>query len=47
MLIPKEKLSAVIAALESDISQPSQKLPQDKQKKDLSEDPWQDLLEGD
>lgn len=39
MLIPKEKLSAVRAVLESDISE-----PQD-QKKDLSEDPWQGLLE--
>lgn len=43
MLIPKEKLSVVQAALESDIPQQTQ--PQDKQKKDLSEDPWQDLLE--
>lgn len=39
MLIPKEKLSAVQAVLESDISQ------QQDQKKDLSEDPWQGLLE--
>lgn len=45
MLIPKEKLSAVLATLESDISQ--QKQSQDKQKKDLSEDPWQDLLKDD
>ncbi len=47
MLIPKEKLNAVQAALESGITQLSQKHPQDKQKKDLSEDPWQDLLEDD
>ncbi|HKY69988.1 MAG TPA: helix-turn-helix transcriptional regulator [Gammaproteobacteria bacterium] len=47
MLIPKEKLVAVQAVLESDSSQQSQKQPQDKQKKDLSEDPWQDLLEDD
>ena len=37
MLIPKEKLSAVQAALKSEISQQSQK-------QDLSLDPWQDLL---
>jgi len=47
MLIPKEKLVAVQAVLESDSSQQSQKQPQDQQKKDLSEDPWQDLLEDD
>ena len=39
MLIPKEKLSAVQAILEGKISL------QDEQKKDLSDDPWQDLLE--
>lgn len=41
MLIPKEKLSAVQAALEGEISPQSQ----DEQKKDLSDDPWQNLLE--
>jgi hypothetical protein len=42
MLIPKEKLSLVKAALETE-----QKQPKAKQKKDLSEDPWQGLLEED
>jgi len=45
MLIPKEKLSAVQAALEGEISRQSQQPPQDEQKKDLSDDPWQNLLE--
>jgi transcriptional regulator with XRE-family HTH domain len=40
MLIPKEKLRAVRAVLEG--SQQSSKASQ--QKKELSEDPWQDLL---
>lgn len=47
MLIPKEKLKAVKAVLESefiDISQQPHKQHQNKQKKDLSEDPWQDLF---
>lgn len=47
MLIPKEKLSAVQAVLDSDRSLLSQKQPQEKQKKDLSEDPWQNLFEDD
>ena len=38
MLIPNEKLSAVIAVLENE------SLEIVKQKKDLSEDPWQGLL---
>lgn len=42
MLIPKEKLSLVKAVLETE-----QKQPKAKQKKDLSEDPWQGLLEND
>ena len=46
MLIPKEKLSVVQTALEADASQHLQKQPKEK-KKDLSEDPWQDLLEDD
>ena len=44
MLIPKEKLSAVQAVLERDISQLSPTQPLDKKKKDLSEDPWEGLL---
>lgn len=42
MLIPKEKLSAVQAILESDTSLSLQPI-QNTQKKDLSEDPWQGL----
>jgi len=41
MLIPKEKLSAVQEAL---ADEPSQQ-PQDEQTKNLSDDPWQNLLE--
>ena len=44
MLIPKEKLSAVQAALESEAQQLSRQLA-DKQKKSLSDDPWHGLLE--
>ena len=44
MLIPKEKLNAVQAALESETPQ---KPSQEKPKKALSEDPWQDLLDDD
>ncbi len=40
MLIPKEKIGMVQTALETD-----QKQTKAKQKKELSEDPWQDLLE--
>src|SRR6056297_868332 len=46
LLIPKEKLIEVKAFLEnktSKISLQSSKKPQDK--KDISDDPWQDLLE--
>ncbi len=43
MLIPKEKLNVVKAALENHLSQEQQ----NKQKKDILEDPWKDLLEDD
>lgn len=46
MLIPKEKLNAVQAILQSNNFLQSQKQSQDKQN-DLSEDPWQDLLKDD
>jgi transcriptional regulator with XRE-family HTH domain len=52
MLIPMEKLRAVMAALESsepDLTsgqKPSRQTMADK-KKSLSDDPWQDLLEDD
>ncbi|MDF1581150.1 MAG: helix-turn-helix transcriptional regulator [Desulfuromonadales bacterium] len=50
MLIPQEKLGAVIAVLESvETEQKSgQKLPDQiiaREKKSLPDDPWQDLLE--
>ncbi|MCK5912449.1 MAG: helix-turn-helix transcriptional regulator [Desulfuromusa sp.] len=50
MLIPKEKLRAVIAVLESvdpDLAaeQKASKLAMDNKKKSLSDDPWQDILE--
>lgn len=49
MLIPKEKLQAVIAVLESvdpDIvaGQKASKQTIDNKKKSLSEDPWQNIL---
>lgn len=37
-LIPKEKVHLIQAALDDDLSQPSQNKPE----KDLSEDPWAD-----
>ena len=50
MLIPKEKLSAVQAVLESEASEqtnkPGERSP-DTEKKSLSDDPWQDLLVDD
>jgi len=52
MLIPKEKLRAVIAVLESpdpDLAS-GQKLSKqaiDNEKKSLSDDPWQNILEDD
>jgi transcriptional regulator with XRE-family HTH domain len=48
MLIPKEKLSAVIAVLEGVETQQElaqQSLAPTMAKKSLSDDPWQDLLE--
>jgi len=48
LLIPKEKLFEVNTLLEnktSEFSRQSSKKPQDE--KDLSDDPWQDLLEDD
>ncbi len=49
MLIPKEKVRAVIAALESVATEqkPGQKSPDlsiAREKKSLSDDPWQNLL---
>lgn len=46
MLIPKEKLSLVHSILDKDTSQQLSQ-SEDKPKKDLSEDPWQGLLEDD
>ncbi len=46
MLIPKEKLSAVQTVLESEISEQTNKPAERsryKEKKSLSDDPWQDL----
>ena len=52
MLIPKEKLRAVIAVLESvesDLAsgQTTSKQAMDNEKKSLSADPWQNILEDD
>lgn len=52
MLIPKEKVSAVIAVLESVETErkPGHKSPgqtMTNEKKRLSDDPWQDILEDD
>ncbi len=52
MLIPKEKLRAVIAVLESaDLDLASRGKPSkqasDIEKKSLSDDPWQNMLEDD
>jgi transcriptional regulator with XRE-family HTH domain len=50
MLIPKEKLSTVQAILESETSEQTNKPTErsrDKEKKNLSDDPWQDLLGND
>lgn len=44
MLIPRERLSAVQAALEGEVVQSSSKQAQEKQKKEISDDPWKDLL---
>ena len=47
MLIPKEKLSEIQTVLESEIHRQALRPTNrsgDKEKKSLSEDPWQDLL---
>lgn len=51
MLIPKEKLGAVMALLEDETSEPSnsevspaEQTTSEAKKKSLSDDPWQDLL---
>ncbi|MFO1258602.1 MAG: helix-turn-helix transcriptional regulator [Gammaproteobacteria bacterium] len=44
MLIPRERLTVVQAALEGEIDQSSSKQAQGKQKKSISDDPWADLL---
>lgn len=44
VLVPKEKIKAVQAVLKDDAAELS-KQPLNQQKKDLSEDPWQGLLE--
>lgn len=54
MLIPKEKLGAVIALLEQESSElgkehisQAQNTAKEEAKKSLSDDPWQDLLGDD
>lgn len=50
MLIPKERLSAVQAVLEGESAAPAlsaSKNTKENEKKSLSEDPWQGLLEKD
>lgn len=47
MLIPKEKLSAVIAVLEDQLSDSEAHSLPDKKTPPLSDDPWQDLLGDD
>jgi len=52
MLIPKDKLAAVIAVLESaDTDLTSGQRPSEQamgnEKKSLADDPWQDILEDD
>lgn len=44
MLIPRERLSAVQAALEGEPAQSSLKQAQGKQEKSISDDPWEGLL---
>lgn len=49
MLIPQEKVSAVVAMLEqveSDLAS-EQKPPSQTKKKSLADDPWQNILEDD
>jgi transcriptional regulator with XRE-family HTH domain len=48
LLIPKEKLAAVLAVLESESTEwVSSSTRQSNEKKTLSDDPWQNLLEED
>jgi transcriptional regulator with XRE-family HTH domain len=47
MLIPKEKMSAVISVLESTEAGHKSRQTTTGKKKSLSDDPWQDLLEDD
>lgn len=47
MLIPKEKMNAVIAVLESTGTELKSNQTTTGKKKSLSEDPWQGLLEDD
>ncbi|WP_305857286.1 helix-turn-helix transcriptional regulator [Balneatrix alpica] len=54
MLIPKEKLGAVMALLEQESAEPgtlpmsqAQKTAKEEPKKSLVDDPWQDLLGDD
>lgn len=47
MLIPKEKMSAVIAVLERTETEQKSSQTTTSKKKSLSDDPWQDLLEDD
>ena len=55
MLIPKEKLNAVLAVLEDripdggngDLSEKTSRMSKTKERRSLSDDPWQDLLGDD
>ena len=47
LLIPKDKLNAVLAVLEGDLSEPALRQKASSTEKPLSEDPWQGLLEDD
>ncbi len=47
LLIPKEKLNAVLAVLEGDLSESALRQKPLPEVKPLSEDPWQGLLEDD
>ncbi len=47
MLIPKEKVNAVLAVLEGDLPEPALRQKSLPEVRTLSEDPWQGLLEDD
>lgn len=47
LLIPKDKLNAVLAVLEGDLSEATLQQKASPKEKPLSEDPWQGLLEDD